>query len=441
MSWLETLRTGLSAVLSHRLRSLLTMLGILIGIAAVILTVGLGQGAQRQVSNEINALGSNLLIVSPGSTTSTAGVRGGFGSASTLTTSDAAALSSSVATPDVEAVAATKSTAEELTASSRSVGQQVTTSSGSSRSSASTTASSSGSSGTNWTTDVVGTTPSWLNVRARSITEGRFINAHDLNTDAAVVVLGAETASELFSARNPVGQTVTIGSVPFTVIGLLNSVGSGSSSSSDQDDTAIVPMTTAMTRVVGGTSRTAVSNIYLEASSSKTISAAYQEADAELLALHGITTASDADFSIASQQSILSTATSVDKTLTILLGGIAAISLLVGGIGVMNIMLVSVTERVREIGLRKALGATPRAIRRQFLVEASTLGLSGGVLGVGLGLIGAVVLPHFINDPIAISQSAAAAAIVVAIGIGVVFGVYPATRAARLAPIDALRSE
>jgi putative ABC transport system permease protein len=441
MSWLETLRTGLFAVLSHRLRSLLTMLGILIGIAAVILTVGLGQGAQRQVSNEINALGSNLLIVSPGSTTSTAGVRGGFGSASTLTTSDAAALSSSVATPDVEAVAATKSTAEELTASSRSVGQQVTTSSGSSRSSASTTASSSGSSGTNWTTDVVGTTPSWLNVRARSITEGRFINAHDLNTDAAVVVLGAETASELFSARNPVGQTVTIGSVPFTVIGLLNSVGSGSSSSSDQDDTAIVPMTTAMTRVVGGTSRTAVSNIYLEASSSKTISAAYQEADAELLALHGITTASDADFSIASQQSILSTATSVDKTLTILLGGIAAISLLVGGIGVMNIMLVSVTERVREIGLRKALGATPRAIRRQFLVEASTLGLSGGVLGVGLGLIGAVVLPHFINDPIAISQSAAAAAIVVAIGIGVVFGVYPATRAARLAPIDALRSE
>jgi putative ABC transport system permease protein len=442
MNWLETLRTGLSAVLSHGLRSLLTMLGILIGIAAVILTVGLGQGAQRQVSDEINALGSNLLIVSPGSTTSSAGVRGGFGSASTLTTSDAAALSSSVSAPDIEAVAATKSTEEELTAaSSRGASQEVTSSSGSSRTSASTTASSSASSSTNWTTSVVGTTPSWLKVRARSITEGRFITAHDVNTDAAVVVLGAETASELFSARNPVGQTVTIGDTPFTVIGLLNSVGSGSSSSSDQDDTAIVPMTTAMTRVVGGTSRTSVSNIYLEATGSKTISAAYQEADAELLALHGITTASDADFSIASQQSILSTATSVDKTLTILLGGIAAISLLVGGIGVMNIMLVSVTERVREIGLRKALGATPRAIRRQFLVEASTLGLSGGVLGVGLGLIGAVVLPHFIDDPIAISQTAAVGAIVVAIGIGVVFGVYPASRAARLAPIDALRSE
>jgi putative ABC transport system permease protein len=175
--------------------------------------------------------------------------------------------------------------------------------------------------------------------------------------------------------------------------------------------------------------------------SATSTSAAYQETDAELLALHGITTTTDADFSIASQQSILSTATSVDSTLTVLLGGIAGISLLVGGIGVMNIMLVSVTERVREIGLRKALGATPRAIRRQFLVEASTLGLVGGVLGVGLGLIGAVVLPHFISDPIAISPTAAVGAIVVAVAIGVGFGVYPATRAARLAPIDALRSE
>ena len=184
-----------------------------------------------------------------------------------------------------------------------------------------------------------------------------------------------------------------------------------------------------------------MSDIYVEASSSHTISAAYQEADQELLALHGITNATDADFSIASQQSLLSTATSVDKTLTVLLGGIAAISLLVGGIGVMNIMLVSVTERTREIGLRKALGATPRAIRRQFLVEASVLGLSGGVLGVVLGMVGAIVLPHFISDPISISPAAAAGAIVVAVAIGIGFGVYPASRAARLAPIDALRSE
>jgi putative ABC transport system permease protein len=412
VNWLETARTGLAAVRAHRLRSLLTMLGILIGIAAVMLTVGLGEGAQKQVSDQINALGSNLLIVTPGSSTSTAGVRGGFGSASTLTTSDATALSATASAPDIAAVAPTTSTTEELTAAS-----------------------------TNWTTSVVGATPAWLKVRARSVTEGRFLTPHDVSSNAAVVVLGSETASELFSARDPIGQTVTIGDVPFQVVGLLNSVGSGSSATADQDDEALIPLSTATTRVIGGTSRTSVSDIYVEATSSHTISAAYQEANDELLNLHGITTTTDADFSIASQQSILSTATSVDRTLTVLLSGIAAISLLVGGIGVMNIMLVSVTERIREIGLRKALGATPRAIRRQFLLEASVLGLSGGVLGVALGLIGAVVLPHFISDPISISPTAAVGAIVVAVVIGVGFGVYPATRAARLAPIDALRSE
>jgi putative ABC transport system permease protein len=388
------------------------MLGILIGIAAVILTVGLGEGAQQQVGSEISALGSNLLIVSPGSTTSTTGVRGGFGSASTLTTADASALADRTTAPDIKAVAATTSTSAQLTAAS-----------------------------TNWTTSVVGTTPSYLSVRARSVSEGRFLTAHDVATDAAVVVLGSDTASELFGVRPPVGQSVTIGDVPFQVVGVLASVGSGSSSTTDQDDEAVVPITTAATRVVGGTSRTSVSDIYVEAGSKGTISAAYQEADAELLALHSISTPTDADFSIASQQSILSTATSVDSTLTVLLGGIAGISLLVGGIGVMNIMLVSVTERIREIGLRKALGATPQAIRRQFLVEASTLGFAGGVLGVGLGLIGAVVLPHFISDPIVISPTAAIGAIAVAVAIGIGFGVYPASRAARLAPIDALRSE
>ena len=414
MNVLETFRTGLDAVLSHRLRSTLTVVGIMIGITAVILTVGLGEGAQQQVGSEITALGSNLLTVTPGSTTSTSGVRGGFGSASTLTVGDAAALTSKVVAPDIRAVAPADSESESLVAGT-----------------------------TNWTTTVVGTDPSWLTVRGRSMTEGRFIVSHDLATSAPVVVLGATTAQELFGFRDPVGQTVDVDGVPMSVIGVLNSVGSSSSSSTvaDPDDQAVVPLTTASALLFGGTTRNSVSQILIQATSSASLSAAYQEADAELLNLHGITTSTAADFTITSEQEVLSTATSVDRTLTVLLGGIAGISLLVGGIGVMNIMLVSVTKRIREIGLRKALGATPRVIRRQFLVEASVLGTVGGLLGAILGVIGAEVLPHFISDPITVSPVAAVGAIVVAIVIGIVFGVYPASRAAKLPPIDALRSE
>jgi putative ABC transport system permease protein len=411
---LETFRTGLEAVVSHRLRSALTVLGIMIGITAVILTVGLGEGAQQQVGSEISALGSNLLTVTPGSTTSSSGIRGGFGSASTLTVGDAAALTSKVVAPDVDAVAPAISVSESLVAGT-----------------------------SNWTTTVVGTDPSWLTVRGRSMTEGRFIVAHDVTTRAEVVVLGATTAQELFGFRDPVGQTVTIGGQPMSVIGVLNTVGSSSSSSTvaNPDDQAVVPLTTASTLLFGASSRNSVNQILIQASSSSTLSAAYQEADAELLSLHRVTTPAGADFTITSEQQILSTATSVDRTLTVLLGGIAGISLLVGGIGVMNIMLVSVTERVREIGLRKALGATPRVIRRQFLVEASVLGTVGGVLGALLGIVGALVLPHLISNPITVSPAAAVGAIAIAVAIGIVFGVYPAGRAAKLPPIDALRSE
>ena len=416
MNIIETFRTGVEAVITHRLRSSLTVLGIMIGIAAVILTVGLGEGAQDQISTQISALGTNLLTISPGSTTSSSGIRGGLGSASSLTQGDAAALASKTVAPDIGAVAPTTSRSETLVAGT-----------------------------TNWTTTVVGTNPAWLTVRGRSMTEGRFIAGHDLTTQADVVVLGSTTAQELFGLRDAIGQPVTINGLPMTVIGILNTVGSsgssGSTTAADQDDQAIVPITTATTQLVGGTSRNAVGTILVQATSSSTISAAYQETNAELDNLHNITSPADADFTITPETSLLSTATSVSKTLTVLLGGIAGISLLVGGIGVMNIMLVSVTERIREIGLRKALGATPRVIRRQFLVEASVLGLVGGILGAGLGLIGAEVIPHFISDPIAISPVATALAIVVAVGIGVAFGVYPAGRAARLAPIDALRSE
>jgi putative ABC transport system permease protein len=388
----------------------LTVLGIMIGIAAVILTVGLGQGAQDQISSQINALGTNLLTISPGSSTSSSGIRGGFGSASTLTETDATALSSKTVAPDINAVAPVLSSSETLTDGS-----------------------------SNWTTTIVGTTPSWETVRSRSVTQGRFIVNQDITDHTAVAVLGSDTAAELFSRVDPVGQTVNVNGVPMTVIGVLNSVGSSSSSTgSDQDDQVIVPMSTASQRLFG---TTALSSILIQSTSSSTLSAAYQEANTELLALHGITTASDADFTIASQASLVTTATSVDHTLTILLGGIAAISLLVGGIGVMNIMLVSVTERIREIGLRKALGATPPLIRRQFLLEASVLGLAGGALGAILAVVGAALLPHVIGYPIAVSAVASIGALVVAIAIGLVFGVYPASRAARMAPIDALRNE
>jgi putative ABC transport system permease protein len=253
------------------------------------------------------------------------------------------------------------------------------------------------------------------------------------------VVLGPDTATQLFGTATAVGRTVTANGVPLTVIGVLQEL--SSSEATSNNDLALVPATTYAQRLVGGASRNSVSSIYVKATSSGTLSAAYQEADALLLNLHDITTPASADFSIATEQSILSAATTVNDTMRVMLGGIAVISLLVGGIGVMNIMLVSVTERIREIGLRKALGGRPSLIRRQFLVEASLLGLAGGLLGVGLGLGGAVLLPHLTGSRVIVSVPAAVGAIVMAVAIGVLFGVYPASRAARLAPIDALRSE
>jgi putative ABC transport system permease protein len=409
VNWRETLRTGLEAIRSHRLRSVLTMLGILIGIAAVILTVGFGEGASAQIKAQINSLGTNLLIITPGSATSSGGVNGPLGSATTLTLQDATALASKAAAPDIAVVAPVSMTGATLTAGTA-----------------------------NWSTSVMGTTPGWLQVRARAVAEGRFLTAADEKDVADVTVLGPLTASKLFGHSDPIGQTVNVNGLPLEVVGVLTSAGA-SASATNEDDEALVPLST-LNQQIGGASRTSVDTIYAEATSSASLSAAYQEANTLLLNLHGDSPASP-DFTINTQQSLVAAASSVNKTLTILLAGIAAISLLVGGIGVMNIMLVSVTERIREIGLRKALGATPRVIRRQFLVEASLLGLAGGVLGAGVGLAGAVVLPHLISSAVAISPAAVTGAIAVAMLIGLVFGVYPAGRAARLAPIDALRTE
>lgn len=407
MNWPETIRTGSEAVQAHRLRSILTMLGIIIGVSSVVLTVGLGQGAQDEVKSQINSLGSNLLVVSPGSTTSSTGIRGGFGSASTLTLSDAQAIADKTVVPDVSRVAPATSSSVSLVNGT-----------------------------TNWTTTLVGTTQDWLDVRSRTLSSGRFFTKAEVSSGAPVVVLASDTAGELIIG-SAVGETVTVNGQALTVIGVLRTAGS-SSSDTTQDDTAVTPIGRAQS--LTGSTGTAVSSIYVEGKDASTLGAAYQEIQSLLSNLHGVT-AAEADFTITSQEALIETANSTNRTLTVLLAGVAGISLLVGGIGVMNIMLVSVTERIREIGLRKALGATPGSIRRQFLVEASMLGLAGGVIGVLISVIGALILPPLIDQPVSISLMATIAALFTSLALGIGFGVYPASRAAQLTPIQALRSE
>ncbi len=412
MTWRQLIAGALEAVQWHKLRSLLTVVGILIGITAVMVTVGIGEGAQASVAKQIESLGSNLLTVTPGSSGSLAGVRGGLGTATTLSLADANALGSPSVAPAIAEVAPIVGGAESLAFGT-----------------------------TTWTTTVDGSTPNWLSIRSRSISAGRFLTAQDLKDNSPVIVLGALTAQELFGQGNPVGSTVVVRNTPMTVIGVLSPVGSGTSAQSNQDDLAVVPLSTAQLYLAKGASGGSLQSILVKAKSSSLLSAAYQEIDHELLMLHQISNAANADFTITAEQSIVTAATSVSATLTYLLGSVAAISLLVGGIGVMNIMLVSVTERTREIGLRKALGATKRDIRRQFLVEAAILGLAGGAIGVGLGELSQRILPRFIGYAISIPAFATIGSLVVAIAIGIVFGVYPAARAARLSPLDALRSE
>ncbi len=412
MNAIQILGGALEALKWHRMRAALTVLGILIGIAAVMITVGIGEGAQLKVTQQIASLGSNLLTVTPGSSTSTSGVKGGLGTANTLTLQDAKAIESPKVAPAVSEVAPE-------VAKSETLANGLTT----------------------WTTTVYGTTPDWASIRSRKLLAGRFISATDLANRSPVVVLGALSAQELFGTADPIGNSVLIGNLPTTVIGVLAPIGSGSSAQTNQDDLAILPITTAQTYLIGTANLESVKAILVKAQSESQLSAAYQEIDHELLALHGIANPANADFTITAEQSIVSVATSVTTTLTYLLGSVAAVSLLVGGVGVMNIMLVSVTERRREIGLRKALGATRHAIEVQFLAEATTLGLVGGLCGVGLGEVGALILPRIVGYPVSIPAAATAAALALAATVSIVFGVYPAVRAARLSPIDALRSE
>ncbi len=402
MSLLKTIETGLRSLLGHRLRSVLTTLGILFGVAAVIATVGIGQASSDSVTARITSLGTNLLTISAGSTVS-AGVFGGAGSANTLTMADVRGLQDKVSAPDIGAVAPVTQGRASIVSSSA-----------------------------NWSTTVSGSTDGWLVTNTRTIGSGTFFNANDVATRAQVIVIGTTTASNLGAG---VGDIVLVKQIPFQVVGVLAPV--GSQGFGNQDDLAVIPITTAQDELFGG----GVQRILLSATSAGTIGSAYLEANQILLQTHHLSDPSQADFTITTQTQVLSTAQAVTQTLTILLASVAAISLLVGGIGVMNIMLVSVTERTSEIGLRKALGATPVDLFRQFVIEAGMLTALGGLLGVATGLAVGYIVPRAANIAVTITALPVLVAVGVAVVVGLIFGVYPALRAARLAPIEALRAQ
>jgi putative ABC transport system permease protein len=403
VSWLNTLQSGFRGLTGHKLRSILTVLGILFGVAAVICTVGIGQASSDSVNARISALGTNLLTITPGSTSSS-GVSGGAGTAASLTMQDAGALANHMDAPDVAAVAPVAQRSTSLVDGA-----------------------------TNWTASVQGSTTGWLATNARTVAAGEFFTDANVQHHDHVLVVGATTASSLGAA---VGDTVIVNKVPFTLIGILAS--SGGQGFGNADDLGVMPITTAQDMLVGSGT---VQRILLSAADAADVGTAYAEADQLLLQTHHVTTPTAADFSIQTQSQFLTTAESVTTTLTVLLASVAAISLLVGGIGVMNIMLVSVTERTSEIGLRKALGATPRDVRRQFLIEAATLSLVGGVLGVGAGMLVAWLLPKVSTVAVTVTVPPVIIAVLVAGAVGLIFGIVPAARAARLAPINALRGE
>ena len=412
MNIFEALRLAWSGLLSNRLRSSLTMLGILIGVSAVILLVGVGNGASVAVQQQIQSLGSNLLTVFPSNARGAGGVQQGFGTGSTLTLDDVKAIANRQSSPDVVTAIPSAGGRAQLT-----FGNQ------------------------NWNSSLTGTTEDFPSVRNYPLASGQFFTAGDVDASSKVAVIGQTVVTNLFSSEDPIGQVIKINRQSFRVIGVLAQKGS-SGGFNNQDDVVVVPITAAWNYLLGGRGRN-VQQIYVEATSAEATSAATTEVTQVLLDRHHISDPAQADFQILSQQDVLNSASQTTGVLTLMLGAIASISLVVGGIGIMNIMLVTVTERTREIGIRKAIGARRRDILMQFLIESMFLAGLGGALGILVGFGLSRILPLAVSSlptPI-ISMPSVFMAFGISVGIGLFFGLYPANRAARLRPIEALRYE
>jgi putative ABC transport system permease protein len=410
MSYGEAVRSALQALRANPLRSALTMLGIFIGVAAVIAMVAIGAGARAMVLEQIRSLGSNIMIVLPGNVTS-GGVRLGSGARATLTIDDAIALEKEI--PSVQIAA------PQVRGGSQVVAGNL-----------------------NWSTVVQGVMPGFFEAREWDVTNGRLFLPEEIDRRAQVALLGQTVARSLFDESDPVGQSIRIRNVPFTVIGVL--AGKGQTTfGTDQDDIVMVPLGTARQRVFGVNRANArsVGSILIKVVEGDDMAQAEEDIRSLLRQRHRLQASEDDDFFVRNLSEVAATRDASSRTLALLLAAVAAVSLAVGGIGIMNIMLVSVTERTREIGVRLAVGARPRDIRGQFLIEATTLSVLGGAAGAALGVGAAIIIASFAGWPTLVQPESIALAIGFSGLVGIFFGFYPAQRAARLDPIEALRHE
>src|SRR5256886_4170361 len=402
-----SIKIALHALEQNRLRSGLTALGIIIGVGAVIAMVGIGNGAKAQVEAQVASLGQNVIQVSAGSSSSHSSVRLGLGSSSTLTVDDAYALEREIA--HVVGVSPEVRITTQVVAGNR-----------------------------NWSTQIYGESPEYFSIRQWPLEDGAIFTEQDVRGATKVAVIGSLAAEELFGDENPVGEIVRIKNVPFTVVGVLTSKGA-SASGSDQDDDIIIPYTSAMKRVIG--QQTNLRRINVQAADADALEEVETQITALLRQRHRIETGKDDDFIVRDQQEIAEAATATARTMTLLLGAVAGVSLVVGGIGIMNIMLVSVIERTREIGIRLAVGARSRDILRQFLMEAFALSSIGGGIGIVLGISASECLSLVAEWPTLVSLEAIVIAFLFSAAVGIFFGFYPARKASHLDPIDALRYE